>query len=35
MLLKTLVVPAQFCVPMSDYAFKINYKNVISESYGR
>ena len=29
------VAPAQLCVTMSDYSFKINYKIVVLESYGR
>ena len=28
------VAPAQLCVPMSEYAFTINYKQVVLESYG-
>ena len=29
------VAPAQLCVPMSDYAFKVNYKRIVLDSYGR
>ena len=25
------VAPAQFCVPMSDYTFKVNYKSIVLE----
>ena len=28
------VAPAKLCVSMSDYPFKMNYKKVVSESYG-
>ena len=27
------IASAQLCVPMSDYAFKMNYKKVVLESY--
>ena len=29
------VAPAQLCVPMSDYAFKMNYKRIVLDSYKR
>ena len=29
------VAPAQLCVPMSDYVFKMNYKKIVLQSYGR
>ena len=29
------VAPVQLCVPMSDYAFKVNYERIVLDSYGR
>ena len=29
------VAPAQLCVSMSDYAFKVNYRRIVLDSYGR
>ena len=29
------VTPAQLCVPVSDYVFKVNCKRIVIDSYGR
>ena len=29
------VALVQLCVPISDYAFKVNYKRIVLDSYGR